>query len=146
MADIPDQASLNPSKEANGSLADMFLAANQELARSDARIYRSIGEHLQRTRAILDQEARDDGQQADHKNEDSICPRPLLQGQPSFERQLRADLICLCKRNGIRGYSRMNKKEIIARLDSKGVVAPPTPLHAFSKAELLSLIEDLVSE
>ncbi len=146
MADIPDQASLNPSKESSGSLAGMFLAANQELARSDARIYRSIGEHLQRTRAILDQEARDDGQQTDHKNEDSISPRPLLQGQPSFERQLRADLICLCKRNGIRGYSRMNKKEIIARLDSKGVVAPPTPLHAFSKAELLSLIENLVSE
>ena len=146
MADFPDQVSLNPSKELNGSLADMFLAANQELARSDARLYRSIGEHLQRTRAILDQEARDDGQQVDHKNEDSISPRPLLQGQPSFERQLRVDLIVLCKKNGIRGYSRMNKKEIIAKLDSKGVVAPPTPLHAFSKAELLSLIADLVSE
>ena len=146
MADIPDQTSLNPSNESNGSLADLFLTANQELARSDARIYRSIGEHLQRTRAILDQEGRDDSQQADHKSEDSMPPRPLLQGQPSFERQLRADLICLCKKNGIRGYSRMNKKEIIARLDSKGVVAPPTPLHAFSKAELLSLIEDLVGE
>lgn len=122
------------------SLADLFQAASQELARSDARIYRSVDQHLTRMREILRREEAD------------LADTPLLresdhdlQGPPSYERQTRKSLERLCREHGVRGYSRMTKPEMVSRLKEEGVEAPPTPIEAFSKAELISLLRDVLS-
>ncbi|MCP9793443.1 hypothetical protein KBZ20_16830 [Vulcanococcus limneticus Candia 3F8] len=39
----------------------------------------------------------------------------------------------------------MSKALMITQLKAKGVDAPPVPLQAFTKAELLALIEDLTT-
>lgn len=40
---------------AEPSLADLFAAASREMARSDARLYRSVGQHIANVRQLLDQ-------------------------------------------------------------------------------------------
>ena len=122
------------------SLADLFQAASQELARSDARIYRSADRHLTRMREILRREDADPEDTPLLKNSDQV-----LQGPPSYERQTRKSLESLCREHGVRGYSRMTKNDMISRLKEQGVEEPPTPIEAFSKAELISLLQDVVS-
>ena len=118
-----------------------------ELAKSDSRLYRSVDRHLRRTREILDKEDNGSGQvDQDAKrllNDSHELPSRLLKCEPSFERQPRVCLQDLCKKYGIRGYSRMKKSDLIAALKAKGVAAPAVPMQAFSKAELLALIEYL---
>jgi len=121
------------------SLADLFQAASQELARSDARIYRSVDRHLTRMREILKREEADSTDPPLLKD-----PDEALQGPPSYERQTRKSLESLCRDYGVRGYSRMTKKDMIVRLKEEGVEAPPTPIEAFSKAELISLLRDVL--
>ena len=118
------------------SIADMFLAASTELARSDARLYRSVDKHLKRTRAILNEEDS-------HSTERPILDDPLrdLTGPPSFERQTRQSLQNLCKHHDIRGFSRMTKAGMVEALKSKGVSVPPIPLQALTKSELIAAIE-----
>lgn len=128
------------------SIADLFLAASQELAKSDARIYRSVDRHLRRTREILAQEdLREWAQQEPKPARQLDYPSHLLQGAPSYERQPRKILEHLCRVHGIRRYSRMSKAVMITQLKIKGVEPPPIPLQAFTKTELLALIEDLTN-
>ena len=123
------------------SLADLFLQASRSLARSDARLYRSVDRHLSRTREILRQaEAISDGPLLEPA---ASSPRRLL-GAPSYERQTRRSLEALCRTHGIRGHSRMSKATMIQRLQEAGVAAPPVPMEALSKAELLSLLRDVL--
>lgn len=132
--------------EPSGSLAALFMAASQQLAQSDARIYRSVDRHLRRTRELLAQEDSPEWRQPDLKPpREIIATFHLLQGAPSYERQPRKALELLCKEHEIRGYSRMSKALMITHLKAKGVNAPPVPLQAFSKAELLALIEHLTT-
>jgi hypothetical protein len=121
------------------SIADIFLEASRELARSDSRIYRSVDKHLARTRNIL-------------SHAEAALELPLLLetaedfvlGEPSYERQTRKSLENLCRLKGIRGYSRMTKVGMISRLKAEGVPEPPIPLDSFSKIELISLLEEAV--
>ena len=118
------------------SIANLFLAANSELARSDARLYRSVDQHLKRTREILNQDEL-------HSTKRPILDDPLrnLTGPPSFERQTRQSLQNLCKHHGIRSFSRMTKEGMVEALKSKGVSVPPIPLQALTKSELIAAIE-----
>jgi hypothetical protein len=121
------------------SIADLFLEANRELARSDARIYRSMDRHLARTREILNQ--------AEADLEIPLLadlPQDMLLGKPSYERQTRKSLESLCRTNGIRGYSRMTKEVMISRLKEGGVPAPSVPLDALTKIELIALLEEAI--
>jgi hypothetical protein len=124
------------SQSESPSIADLFLAANTELARSDARLYRSVDQHLKRARAILNQEDSP-------STERPILDDPLrdLTGPPSFERQTRQSLQNLCKLHAIRGFSRMTKEGMVEALKSKGVSVPPIPLQALTKSELIAAIE-----
>ncbi len=142
-----DAANLSrPVVGSAGSIADLFLAASQELAKSDARIYRSVDRHLRRTRELLAQEEASECGQQDPLSPRELATSPrLLQGAPSYERQPRKLLERLCREHEIRGYSRMSKALMITQLKAKGVDAPPVPLQAFTKAELLALIEDLTT-
>lgn len=123
------------------SLADLFLQASRSLAHSDARLYRSVDRHLSRTREILRRaETFSDGPGLESA---ASSPRRLL-GAPSYERQTRRSLEALCREHGIRGYSRMSKATMIQRLQEARVAAPPVPMEALSKAELLSLLRDFL--
>lgn len=121
------------------SIADLFLEASRELARSDSRIYRSVDRHLARTREILNRAEAD--LELPLLQE---APEDLFLGEPSYERQTRKSLENLCRLNGIRGYTRMTKDAMISRLKAEGVPEPPTPLHAFTKIELIALLEEAV--
>ena len=125
-----------PLQSDSPSIADLFLAASTELALSDARLYRSVDQHLKRTRAILNQEDSP-------STERPILDDPLrdLTGPPSFERQTRQSLQNLCKLHAIRGFSRMTKEGMVEALKSKGVSVPPIPLQALTKSELIAAIE-----
>ena len=73
----------------------------------------------------------------------SPSPKILL-GASSYDRQTRKSLEALCRQHGVRGYSRMSKALMIQRLQQEGVAAPPVPMEALSKAELLSMLRDLL--
>lgn len=133
---------VDDDREAQVSLADLFLQASQELARSDARLYRSVDRHLCRTREILRQaESEADG----HVPARETPAERQLFGAPSFERQSRKSLMLLCKQHGVRGYSSLRKAAMIQRLQEAGVPTPPMPMEALSKRELLALLSDVLS-
>ena len=128
-----------PSPEDSGSIADLFLAASRELASSDARLYRSLDQHLKRTRELLTREE----QQTDSVLRTRRLP-PAIEQEHSYERQTRRSLQDLCRDHGISGYSRMSKKVMIEHLLAKGVEAPQIPLEALSKAELIAALRDVI--
>ena len=121
------------------SIADLFLQANRELAKSDARIYRAVDRHLVATRELLKQEElRQDGNLA--LNEPFIG-YALAYG---YERQTRRSLEDLCRQHSIRGFSRMSKEQMITHLQEKGIPEPPIPLDAYTKSELISFLHDIL--
>ena len=122
------------------SLASLFLAASRQMALSDARVFRSIDQHLKATRAILSRA------EAEAPEEMAVRQLPdVLERPPSYERQTKQTLVYLCRAHAVRGFSRMNKLQMIAALKALGVPPPPMPLQALSKSELISLIEDILS-
>jgi hypothetical protein len=135
---MDDQANKPVSQPTNAtsSIADLFLEASRELAQSDARIYRSVGRHLAKTRALLEREERSLDQERLFDDPDTpvVCP-------PSYERQTRQSLESLCRLHGIRGYSRMSKVSMIESLKALGIPAPDVPLQALSKRELIALLQ-----
>ena len=122
------------------SLASLFLHASRRMALSDARIFRSIDQHLKATRDVLSRAAADAPE---------AVPVGQLsaghEGPPSYARQTRQSLESLCRAHAVRGFSRMNKPQMIAALKALGVPPPPVPLQALSKSELIALIEDILS-
>jgi len=121
---------------ASPSIADLLEATSRELAGTDARVYRRVGTHLQRTaQAIedLNSPARDVGGSA-----------LALLGRGSFQQQSVATLKGLCKQHGIKGYSKLKKPALAAVLEQHGVEPPPRPLERFSKQELIGLIRQLI--
>jgi hypothetical protein len=121
---------------ASPSIADLLEATSRELAGTDARVYRRVGTHLQRTaQAIedLNSPARDAGGSA-----------LALLGSGSFQQQSVATLKGLCKQHGIKGYSKLKKPALAAVLEQHGVEPPPRPLERFSKQELIGLIRQLI--
>ena len=121
------------------SIADLFLQANRELAKSDARIYRAVDRHLVATRELLKQEElRQDGTLA--LNEPYLG-FALAYG---YGRQTRRSLEDLCRQHSIRGFSRMSKEQMISHLQEKGIPEPPIPLDAYTKSELIRFLHDIL--
>jgi hypothetical protein len=121
---------------ASPSIADLLEATSRELAGTDARVYRRVGTHLQRTaQAIedLNSPAREAGGSA-----------LALLGRGSFQQQSVATLKGLCKQHGIKGYSKLKKPALAAVLEQHGVEPPPRPLESFSKKELVGLVRQLM--
>jgi len=117
------------------SIANLLEATSRELAGTDARVYRRVGEHLQRTAQAIE--------------ELSSPPEPshralALLGKGSFLQQSVATLKGLCKQNGIPGYSKLKKADLAKVLEQHGVEPPPRPLESFSKKELIGLVRQLL--
>lgn len=126
--------------EPTDSLASLFLHASRRMALSDARVFRSIDQHLKATRDVLSRAAAE-APEAVPVGHLPAAPK----GPPSYERQTRQSLESLCRAHAVRGFSRMNKPQMIAALKALGVPPPPVPLQALSKSELIALIEDILS-
>lgn len=119
------------------SIADLLEQTNRELAGTDARVYRRVGEHLKRTGAALQS-------LQDAEKSESAATKALL-GQGSFLQQSVANLKRLCKENGIKGYTRLQKKALAELLELHGVTPPPPPLESFTKKQLIALVRQLLA-
>jgi hypothetical protein len=121
---------------ASPSVADLLEATTRELAGTDARVYRRVGTHLQRTAQAI---------------EELNCPASApgghglaLLGRGSFQQQSVATLKGLCKQHGIKGFSKYKKADLARVLEQHGVEPPPRPLESFSKKELVGLVRQLM--
>jgi histone H3/H4 len=123
---------------AGPSIADLLEQTNRELAGTDARVYRRVADHLQRSGSALEalQDAQKGGTQA---------PQALL-GKGSFQKLTVASLKRLCREHGIRGISKLKKAALARVLEDYGVTPPPPPLESFSKKELIALVRQLLAE
>ena len=121
------------------SIADLFLQANRELAKSDARIYRAVDRHLVASRELLKQEEL--RQDCTLALNEPYLGFALAYG---YERQTRRSLEDLCRQHSIRGFSRMSKEQMITHLQEKGIPEPPIPLDAYTKSELISFLSDIL--
>ena len=123
---------------AGPSIADLLEQANRDLAGTDARVYRRLATHLQRSSAAL--QSLQDGQPGDAK------PHPALSGQASFQKLSVASLKRLCREHGIKGTSKLQKAGLVKLLEEHGVPPPPPPLDSFTKQELIALVRQLLGE
>lgn len=121
---------------ASPSVADLLEATSRELAGTDARVYRRVGTHLQRTAQAI--EELNSPASASGAN-----PLALL-GRGSFEQQSVATLKGLCKQHGIKGFSKYKKPDLARVLEQHGVEPPPRLLESFSKKELIALVRQLI--
>ena len=123
--------------ELTTSIADLLEATNRELAGTDARVYRRVGVHLQRTHAAIDELS----------TPTAAASRSALAllGKGSFQQQSVATLKGLCKQHGIKGYSKLKKPALAAVLEQHGVEPPPRPLEHLSKQELIGLVRQLLA-
>ncbi len=123
---------------AGPSIADLLEQTNRQLAGTDARVYRRVADHLQRSGSALQalQDAQPGGTQA---------PKGLL-GKGSFLKQTVASLKRLCREHGIKGTSKLQKAALAKVLEDHGVTPPPPPLESFTKKELIALVKQLLGE
>ena len=122
------------------SIASLFHEACRELAQSDARIYRSVGQHIARTKEILRQ--ADDASDSPILTETPIDSLVVI--APTYARQTRKSLENLCKLHGISGYSKLSKSKIISLLQANEIPPPPVPMEALTKAELIELLRQAI--
>ena len=120
------------------SIADLLEQTNRQLAGTDARVYRRVANHLQRSATSL-QALQDPKAAGTH------TPKALL-GKGSFLKQSVASLKRLCKEHGIKGYSKLQKASLAKALEDHGVTPPPPPLESFSKKELIALVRQMLGE
>ncbi len=120
------------------SIADLLEQTNRELAGTDARVYRRVADHLQRSSAVLHD-------LQDHHPAGRHDPKAML-GKGSFLQQSVASLKRLCKEHGIKGTSKLRKAELANVLERHGVTPPPPPLESFTKKELIALVRQLLGE
>jgi hypothetical protein len=118
------------------SIADLLEQTNRELAGSDARVYRRVADHLQRSGAAF--EALQDSQPAEPKAHSALL------GRGSFLKQSLTSLRALCRQHGIKGTSKLQKAALAKILEEHGVTPPPPPLESFTKKELIALVRQLL--
>jgi hypothetical protein len=118
------------------SIADLLEATNRALAGTDARVYRRVGTHVQRTAQAIEELKTQTAPTANGGL--------ALLGRGSFQQQNVSTLKGLCKQHGIAGYSRLKKQELAEVLEQHGVEPPPRPLESYSKRELVRLVRQLL--
>jgi len=116
-----------------GELADILRANLRELAHSQARTLRGIDAELKAAREVVDPSEQN---QAEFLR--------VLLGSGTFMDQYRNTLLDLCKKNGIKRISKLNKSQLTALLEAKGVNPPPKPLERLAQKELVALVKKLM--
>lgn len=120
------------------SIADLLEQTNRNLAGTDARLYRRVAQHVQRTNAGLRE--LQERPTANQRNSNALL------GTGSFLQQPVANLRRLCKEHGLKGYSKLPKAALAQLLEAHGVVPPPPPLERLSKQELVALVRLLIAQ
>jgi hypothetical protein len=115
------------------SVADLFQQVSADLAKTDATVYRRLGQHISATKQAL----------AELSPEES-GPLALLSGG-DFNSMTVAALKKLCSGNGIKRVSALKKPQLISVLKEHGVQAPPTPIEKLTKGQLVSIVKELLS-
>lgn len=122
------------------SIASLFHEACRELAQSDARIYRTIGQHIARTKEIL--------RQAEAVSDSPLFAENPMESlsvvAPTYDRQTRKSLENHCRLHGISGYSRLSKSKMVSLLEASNVPPPAVPMEALTKAELIELLRQSI--
>ena len=118
------------------SIADLLEQTNRGLAGTDARVYRRLAAHLQRSGSAL--QALQEGQPG------ATQPPKTLLGKGSFQRLTVASLKRLCREHGIKGTSKLQKAALAKVLEDHGLTPPPPPLESFTKQELIALVRQLL--
>ena len=117
---------------AKTSVADLFQQVSADLAKTDATVYRRLGQHISATRQAL----------AELSPEES-GPLGLLSGG-DFNSMTVAALKKLCTGNGIKRVSALKKPQLISVLTEHGVHAPPTPIEKLTKGQLVAIVKELL--
>ena len=118
-----------------GQIAEALRSNLRSLAESDARNLRELDQELSALRTNQP------------PSQPALSKRPdvkALLGGGTFQQQTVATLKRLCKVNGIKGFSKLRKAELAARLTAEGISPPPRPLESFSKKELIALVKQLL--
>lgn len=123
---------------AGPSIADLLEQSHRDLAATDARVYRRVATHLERSASAL--------KALEEEQPEAPCPGKLLLGRGSFLQQPVATLKRLCKEHGIQGYSKLRKAALARELERRGVAPPAPPLESFTKKELIALVRRLMAE
>lgn len=121
----------------SASIADLLEATARDLAGTDARVYRRVGTHLQRTAQAIEE--------LSSEASTPVVNALALLGRGSFQQQNVATLKALCKQHGIKGFSMYKKADLARVLEQHGVEPPPRPLESFSKRELIALVRQLLA-
>ena len=118
-----------------GQITEALRSNLQNLAQSDARSLRELDQELRALRTTQ------------VSSQPTLAQRPDVQALLSggtFEQHTVATLKRLCKTNGIKGFSKWRKAELVTRLKAAGISPPPRPLERFSKKELIVLVRQLL--
>ena len=118
-----------------GKIAEALRGNLRSLAESDARSLRELDQELNALRT------------SQPPSQPALPKRPdvkALLGGGTFQQQTVATLKRLCKENGIKGFSKLRKAELAARLSAEGVSPPPRTLESFTKKELIALVRQLL--
>lgn len=117
-----------------GRIAEALRANLRTIAQSDARSLRALDQELQQAGAAA---------------KGTALPGPhhvqALLGKGSFDQQPVSTLKALCKQHGIKGFSKLKKAELALVLEQHGVEAPPRPVESLSRAELVTLVKQLMA-
>ena len=117
-----------------GELADILSSSLRELAQSDARRLRKVDAALKASRSVSKPQL----------SNDLVKATKALLNQGSFGDQTNKFLIDLCRKKGIKRYSGLNKKGLIALLEENGIQPPPPkPYNKRTRKELIVLIDQL---
>ena len=116
-----------------GQIADALRANLQKVAQSDARSLRALEEGLESIQSAEASSRR-------------VLPETVkaLIGPGTFDKQTNKTLQSLCKEHGVKGFSKLNKAQLIAALKEKGVAPPPRSIDRLSKNELVKLVKLLM--
>ena len=118
---------------AKTSVADLFQQVSADLAKTDATVYRRLGQHISATKQAL----------AELSPEES-GPLALLSGG-DFNSMTVAALKKLCSGNGIKRASALKKPQLISVLKEHGIKAPPTPIEKLTKGQLVAIVNELLA-
>ena len=119
-----------------GMSAEVLRANLKSIAQSDARTLRELDQELSAATAAVGSEKQ--------AALNGLTEVKALLGNGSFDQQTVAVLKNLCRKHGLKGYSKLKKNELAALLSSNGVQPPPRPLERFSKKELVSLLKQIL--
>ena len=115
-----------------GRIADSLRANLREVAKSDARSLKEMDEELRSATQFS----------GTPQLKQSKKVKALL-GQGSWD-QTNKTLQDLCRKNGIKKFSGLNKAGLVLLLRKNGVKPPPKPIEKLLKKELVSIIKELL--